>query len=379
MHEIDLGDLGYQSDWSIREESVFEVVVETSPSSPSSFFIDDLGWDFNNPGSEVSCMLMDFTAESSTPQYTLTVSNNGQGTIQISPANSVYDSGQIVTLTAVPDDGYTFTGWSGDASGTANPIQITMNGNKSVAASFAPVEPDTYTLETPTSGGGIIIRNPNQTVYQSGQVVTLTADPDDGYVFTGWSGDASGTANPIQITMDSNKSVTTFFELVEPDTYTLETPTSGGGIILRNPDQTVYQSGQVVTLTADPDDGYVFTGWSGDASGTANPIQITMNGNKSVTASFTPVAPNTYTLNTPSSAGGSIDRNPDKQTYQSGEVVTLTAVPANGYQFGGWNGDASGLETPIQITMDSNKSVGATFTPIGSSDGFINFMPLIIR
>ena len=179
--------------------------------------------------------------------------------------------------------------------------------------------------------------------------------------------------------MNGNKSVTASFAPVTPDTYTLETPTSGGGIILRNPNQTVYQSGQVVTLTADPDDGYVFTGWSGDASGTANPIQITMKGNKSVTASFAPVAPNTYTLNTPSSAGGSIIRNPDKPTYQSGEAVTLTAVPANGYQFGGWNGDASGWGNPIQITMDSNKSVGVTFTPIGTSDDFIYFMPLVIR
>ena len=133
------------------------------------------------------------------------------------------------------------------------------------------------------------------------------------------------------------------------------------------------------TLKAIPNSGFTFSGWSGDASGTANPIQITMNGNKSVTASFAPVTPDTYTLNTPSSAGGSIIRNPDKPTYQSGEAVTLTAVPANGYQFGGWNGDASGWGNPIQITMDSNKSVGVTFTPIGTSDDFIYFMPLVIR
>ena len=161
--------------------------------------------------------------------------------------------------------------------------------------------------------------------------------------------------------------------------FTLNVTNYGQGTVEISPNNPLYDSGQVVTLTAVPDNGYLFTGWSGDASGTANPIQITMNGNKSVTASFAPVAPNTYTLNTSSSVGGSIDRNPDKQTYQSGEVITLTAVPANGYLFGGWNGDTSGLGNPIQITMDSNKSVGATFTPIGNSDDFIYFMPLVIR
>ena len=108
------------------------------------------------------------------------------------------------------------------------------------------------------------------------------------------------------------------------------------------------------------------------------PIQITMNGDKSVTASFVPEEPDTFFLQTEIFGSGSIDRNPDKPTYPSGEVVTLTAVPANGYQFDGWTGDASGMGNPFQITMDSNKSVGATFTPIESSNDFIYFMPSVL-
>ena len=41
-------------------------------------------------------------------------------------------------------------------------------------------------------------------------------------------------------------------------------------------------------LTAVPAGGYVFSGWSGDASGTTNPLTVTMNANKSITATFTP-------------------------------------------------------------------------------------------
>ena len=48
-----------------------------------------------------------------------------------------YDPGTTATLTAVPDAGYAFTGWTGDASGTANPLTLTMDADKTVGATFA--------------------------------------------------------------------------------------------------------------------------------------------------------------------------------------------------------------------------------------------------
>jgi uncharacterized repeat protein (TIGR02543 family) len=41
--------------------------------------------------------------------------------------------------------------------------------------------------------------------------------------------------------------------------------------------------------------------------------------------------------------------------------VTITATPAAGYRFDGWEGDITGTEPSIEITMDSNKSVTAKF------------------
>lgn len=52
-----------------------------------------------------------------------------------------YDSGAVVTVTATPASGYTFTGWSGATSGTATSVSITMNGNKSVTANFQAQNP----------------------------------------------------------------------------------------------------------------------------------------------------------------------------------------------------------------------------------------------
>jgi len=69
--------------------------------------------------------------------------------------------------------------------------------------------------------------------------------------------------------------------------YTITTSVSGSGMVSNNLTGTVFLSGTTVRLTATPAVGYIFTGWSGDFTGTTNPVTITMNANKTVTATFT--------------------------------------------------------------------------------------------
>ncbi len=71
-----------------------------------------------------------------TPTYwTLTLTNdvNGNGSIT---GSGEYSPGIPATVTAVPNLGYRFTGWTGDASGTTNPLTITMGADKTVGATF---------------------------------------------------------------------------------------------------------------------------------------------------------------------------------------------------------------------------------------------------
>jgi hypothetical protein len=69
--------------------------------------------------------------------YTLTVTTVGNGTVTMNPEQPTYDSASTVQLTAVPSSAcYGFLGWSGDTSGAANPITVTMNGNKAITATF---------------------------------------------------------------------------------------------------------------------------------------------------------------------------------------------------------------------------------------------------
>jgi hypothetical protein len=62
----------------------------------------------------------------------------GSGTINATAQNcsSGYLSGTVVQLTALPNSSYAFTSWSGAATGTSNPVSITMDGNKSITASL---------------------------------------------------------------------------------------------------------------------------------------------------------------------------------------------------------------------------------------------------
>ena len=226
--------------------------------------------------------------------YTLTVNVNpsGGGTVSISPNKVSYNPGETVTLTAVPNSGYTFTGWSGSVTGTQNPVTIVMDSNKTVTANFQQIQAGNYTLTVTVSpqGGGTVTVNPNKTSYSQGEQVTLTATAASGYTFVGWSGSITGTQNPVTITMDSNKTVTANFMLqgssTQTFTLTILINPQGGGTVTKNPNKTSYNAGETVILTATAAAGYTFVGWSGDAVGTQNPTTIVMNSNKTVTANF---------------------------------------------------------------------------------------------
>ena len=120
------------------------------------------------------------------------------------PDQATYHLGDTVQLGATPETGWGFTGWSGDAAGTVNPVSITITGNMTVTANYAQIE---YTL-TIISAHGTVVANPVQATYHLGDTVELTATPDAGWNFSSWSGDATGTANPIIITITGDMTVT---------------------------------------------------------------------------------------------------------------------------------------------------------------------------
>ncbi len=249
--------------------------------------------------------------------YPLNITIVGGGAVTKQPNLAQYPHGTVVTLTAIADTGWTFSGWTGDAGGSANPLTVTMDRAKNITATFTL---NTYPLNVTVVGNGSVSKQPNLARYPHGTVVTLTATASPLWRFARWSGDAGGSANPLTVTMDRAKNITATFE---PITYALNITTVGNGSVSKQPDQAQYPQGEVVTLTATPDTGSTFTGWSGDAGGSANPLTVTMDRAKNITATFTQ---NQYTLEVTVVGGGSVSKQPNQAQYPHGDDVTLTAT-----------------------------------------------------
>ncbi len=144
---------------------------------------------------------------------------------------------------------------------------------------------ETFSLDVSTSGSGSVTVDPDQATYITGTIVTLTPNANAGWIFTGWSGDLTGSANPVSLTMDAHKAVTATFSEIGSG-YSLTLDKTGSGTVTVDPDQTFFSDGTVVTVTASAATGWDFTGWSGDLTGSTNPLTLTMSADKVVTATF---------------------------------------------------------------------------------------------
>ena len=87
------------------------------------------------------------------PVYSLQTSVVGSGTISVNPPNGPYASNTVVILTANAAANWFFDHWTGDVTGSQNPVSLTMNGPRSVQAVFVQTA---YPLTVTTPGGGSV-------------------------------------------------------------------------------------------------------------------------------------------------------------------------------------------------------------------------------
>ncbi|NQT80496.1 MAG: S8 family serine peptidase [Candidatus Aminicenantes bacterium] len=154
----DLAILGYVR--TSGGSGIEDVVIGGLPGSPTTdsdgYYIGavDVGWSGTvtpaktgysfSPSSRdytnMNLIQQDQDYTGSIIQYTLTIAAGTGGTTDPIPGSCPYDYGTQVPVTAVPSTGYQFSGWSGDVSGTTNPITITMDSGKSITASFSTID-----------------------------------------------------------------------------------------------------------------------------------------------------------------------------------------------------------------------------------------------
>jgi len=346
----------------------FDAYLHCDP-TPHSCAVENWSWYYGLSAVTVYVEVVAPPPEEPRPTYyTLTTKVYPPGTGGISPTEGThtYAAGTTVKVSAVeiPDSGYVFSYWSGDASGTAWYVYITMDRDKSVTANFEEKEElEKYSLTTSVypEGAGTVDPSGTTTWYR-GDRVTITAYPSGQYVFKNWSGDVCSDQNPITIEMDGNKQVQANFEVPVKITYTLTTevrPSVSGTV---SPSLGIYEEGEIIALTATANAGYVFNHWSGDVTGTDPSVSLVMDSDKHVIANFD-YEVITYKLTSwvePPNTGAVY---PPWGRFSEGSTVTITAEPYDGFEFDYWSVDATGTDPTTTITMSRDMHVVANFKP----------------
>ncbi|MBI4742682.1 MAG: hypothetical protein HY777_14285 [Betaproteobacteria bacterium] len=347
---------------------------------------------------------------------------SGSGIVSSDPAgvycgascNETFPLNTPVTLTAAPASGSTFSGWSGGGcSGAALTCVVTMDAAKTVTATFVTTTIAKKTLYVYKLGGGsgAVTSDPDgincpvagctsaNFSFDSGTTVTLTATAATDSTFDGWTGAAGcSTATTCVVTMDAAHTVTAKFSGISVSQFliTVARLGKGSGVVTSVPAgidcggsgtcDGSFTVGAPIVLKAVPAAGNSFTGWSGctnnpstsmDCVLTVTAEDIRKYGSSfAITATFTQAAADVRTMTvtkqgmgTGSISSTSVPANAKQVDcggtcsvdFTTGATVTLSVTAGAGSSFAGWRGACSGLATTCVVTMETGKSVIATF------------------
>ncbi|MBI9071476.1 MAG: DUF5123 domain-containing protein [Melioribacteraceae bacterium] len=248
----------------------------------------------------------------------------------------------------------------------ASPARTAGEGGLPVGDSRWAIDPNSKVLAVVTEGNGIVNLDPAGGIYAPGTSVTMTAVPDLGWEFDGWTGISvfPPDQNPTTIVVNDNVTATATFKNLTPQ-VALTIDSLGLGSVVVNPeagDDGTFDQASTVKLTAVPATDWEFVEWLGDISSTDNPVSVSLDSNMTVTASYRSTFTQ-FALNATIVGNGELvfDPMPVIDTYDTNTVVTITAVPAIGWSFEGWAEDLLSTSLTDSVTMNSDKNITATF------------------
>lgn len=286
--------------------------------------------------------------------------------IEQGASSAVYTEGQSCTVTATPNNGYVFSNWTqnGSVVSTNANYTFTVNGNRTLVANFTVSQPQQYNVSvsaSPSNGGSVS----GGGTYTQGTSCTVSATPNSGYTFNNWTenGTVVSSSTNYSFTVNGNRTLVANFTQIP--TYTISVtadPTNGGTVTGAG----TYLQGAACSLTATPNNGYVFSNWTlnGTVVSTNPSFTITVTGNATYVAHFTAQS-NSFTITASSDPveGGVVSGG---GTYEQGAVCTLSATPNTGYQFVNWtkNGTVVSTNPSFSFNVMENASYVAHFSII---------------
>lgn len=353
----------------------------------------------------------------------LIYSVEGGGTLSTSSASGLgelrLESGEETKVTAVPDEGYEFSGW--DDGVTDNPRKdeilkedtvITAIFKKSDGSAVPDPTPDPayYTATYSVSGSGTLKSGKTSgktklsLTVEEGKSVSVTAVPGANYHFVRWS-DGSTNATRTDKNIASNLNITAVFEAnpdpepvptptPEPTKYTVQYTASGQGSIRDakgNPHSTLsytVTSSDAVSVAAVAASGYHFVKWS-DGNTSATRTDSGFSQNKTYTATFEQDAPSPspttvtwdyddygggvviygYTssssisqLTIPSTLKGKSVVRIEKYAFSGRSEIHSVSIPSSVVEIGYKAFEGTGISS---VTVSANCSVDSTAFPSG--------------
>jgi hypothetical protein len=157
------------------------------------------------------------TLEVEYERFALTLDANPAGGGSASGQGSYYE-GETVTLEASPNEGFMFVNWTlnEEEVSTSESFEFTMPGHAvNLTANFAV---NTYTLTINTFGNGRVevsgIPYLGPVTVNANSVISLVAFADNGWLFEAWSEEVSSNASATTVTMDGDKVITAYFNLI---------------------------------------------------------------------------------------------------------------------------------------------------------------------
>jgi len=224
---------------------------------------------------------------------------------------------------------------------------------------------------------------PDVNVTQSLAFLQVSSDPNGGVLSYSWTLDSNAQASSqnwtyipsiasegihmVRVTVTDSGGLSDYQEWAvnvvsssPPEYRNLVVLASSNGNTNPVPGTYEYVKNSGASVSAIANSGYMLSYWlrNGSNIGSANPVLMSMTDNWELQPVFVEAQ---YTLTVNVVGSGSVTKNPDQATYAYNTVVTLTAVPAAGWDFAGWSGDVSGTTSPTTVTVTSNKAVTATF------------------
>ncbi|MCQ2338155.1 MAG: T9SS type A sorting domain-containing protein, partial [Paludibacteraceae bacterium] len=211
------------------------------------------------------------TANFAIDQHNVTVNvNDPDGGRAI--GTGLYNYGDTVMLKAIANEHYSLTGWSNGETDTV--IYVIVSGDTVVTANFT-IDQHYVIVNVNDPDGGVAT---GSGIYNYGDTVMLKAIANEHYSLTGWSNGETDTV--IYVIVSGDTVITANFTIDQHEVTTAVNDTALGSVTGAG----TYDYGTTVTLTAIPVAHAEFTGWSNGE--TANPLNITLTSDTTVTANF---------------------------------------------------------------------------------------------